>query len=92
MIDILNYVYANILLTFLVLIYIIINGTQKGGETLSPKKQGRPKKNKSELLSHDVKVRLNADTYSRLFAYSMKNNMTVAGVIRKAILDFLDSH
>ena len=59
---------------------------------MSPNKQGRPKKNKDELLAHDVKVRLNSDTYGRLSEYSMNNDTTVAGVIRKAIIAFLDSH
>lgn len=52
-------------------------------------KIGRPLKEKT-VLSHDVKVRLDDETYDRLLMYCSKNHEK-ATVIREALKAFLDT-
>lgn len=52
-------------------------------------KIGRPLKEKT-VLSHDVKVRLDDETYDRLLMYCGKNHEK-ATVIREALKAFLDT-
>lgn len=52
-------------------------------------KIGRPLKGKT-VLSHDVKVRLDDETYDRLLMYCGKNHEKAA-VIREALKAFLDT-
>jgi predicted DNA-binding protein len=47
-------------------------------------KMGRPLKEATNL-SHDVKVRLDDETYERLLTYCAKNDRQKAEVIREAI-------
>lgn len=52
-------------------------------------KTGRPLKEKT-VLSHNVKVRLDDETYDRLLMYCGKNHEKAA-VIREALKAFLDT-
>lgn len=47
-------------------------------------KMGRPLSGEKPL-THDLKVRIDEDTYTKLIDYSGKNNITVAESVRRSI-------
>ena len=59
---------------------------KKGAETMSPR-TGRPKIGNPK--SNDIKVRVDDKTIKFLDEYCKANNETRAGVVRKAIIQFL---
>lgn len=74
-------------------IYIIAHENQKGKGTeavVDLKKIGRPLKAKTKL-SHDLKVRLDDETYERLCLYCESTGMEKAAVLREGLQIYLDT-
>lgn len=74
-------------------ISIIAHKYQKGKRTegvVHLKKMGRPLKAKTNL-SHDVKVRLDDETYERLCLYCESTGKERAAVLREGLQKYLDT-
>lgn len=56
---------------------------------METKKLGRPLKTNTNL-SHDIKVRLDAETFNALNSYCQQNNLQRAATIRTCIRNFLN--